>query len=59
MKLVIIANFAVMIPNGTDAKGKPLEIRKAYRKGMVLDSTKIPEGQCAADWLAKGCAKAA
>lgn len=59
MKLIVMANFAVMVPNGTDAKGRPIETRKRYTRGMVLEASKIPEGHTADDWLAKGHVKAA
>lgn len=59
LKLIVMANFAVMVRDGTDANGRPIETRKRYTRGMVLDPSKIPEGQSVEDWLGKGHVKAA
>jgi hypothetical protein len=54
-KYLIEANFHVFVSQGDD---KP-ERKATYSKGMVVEAADIPQGQSAADWVAKGLAKAA
>lgn len=53
-KYLIEANFHVFVSQGED---KP-EVKVAFTKGMVVEVDDIPKGQDAADWVAKGLAKA-
>ena len=54
-KYLIEANFHVFVSQGDD---KP-ERKASFTKGMVVEAADIPQGQSAADWVAKGLAKAA
>lgn len=54
-KHIIEANFHCYVSQGDD---KP-ERKVSFTKGMVVEAADIPEGQSAADWVAKGLAKTA
>lgn len=63
-KLLILQNFAVMVPTGTYESGqhagenKP-DRRVPYSKGMVVNEADVPEKQSADDWIEKELAEAA
>lgn len=55
MRLLILENFSVYIP----ARDGQREEKCSFSKGMTPDADKLPAGQSAEDWIAKGLAKAA